>query len=100
MGAHLARSEAGRIFYGSSGAVEEYVALITAKSKPLVEKPIHFPSTVELRHTTPKPVVHFSSSLATAMTDQFRRTDIVVNTDSCVRFEGNSRFIDESIGEQ
>ena len=35
---------------GASGAVEEYVALITAKFEPLIEEAIHFPSVVELGH--------------------------------------------------
>ncbi len=73
------------------------MTLITAKSKPLVEKAIQLPPLIELRHTTPKPFVHFSRSLAPAMTHQFGRPNIVVDTDPRVRFERNSRVIDEPI---
>ena len=47
----LARLWAGNILGGTSGAVEENMALITAKFEPLIEETIHFPSVIEFRHT-------------------------------------------------
>ena len=66
--ARLARGVAEKILRGSSGAVEEYVALITAKSEPLVEETIHFPAVIELRHATTHPGMHFARAFAAATT--------------------------------
>jgi hypothetical protein len=63
------------------------VALVTAKSEPLVEKAIHFPSVFEFRHATSKPFVHFSGALATTVTYQFGCADIVVYANPRIGFK-------------
>lgn len=100
MDARLARFELQGILRRARGAVEEYVALITAKSEPLVKETVHFPPVIELRHSAPQPGPNFARAPSAAMTDELDGPDIMINADPGIGLQRNTRIIVESIRQQ
>ena len=85
---------------GESRAVEENMPLVTAKSEPLVEKSIRFPSMIEFRHTAADPSMDFSRSLAATVADKIRSAHIVINTHPRIRFQSDTGINGKTIGKQ
>ncbi len=74
--------------------------LVTAKSEPLVQKSIRFPSVVKFRHTASDPRMNFARSLAATVADKIRSTHIMINTHPCIWFQGDTGINGKTISEQ
>ena len=69
-------------------ASEEKVPLVAAETKPLEQKAVHFPSSLQLRGAPAGPTQCAPRALTPTMTKQFDAAHVVINTNPGVWFQG------------
>ncbi len=75
------------------------MALMGTEPKPLEQKAIHFPSSIELRHALSAPGQYIPRSTATTMTDKLYATHVMINANARVGFKRELVAVPETVGQ-